>query len=174
MIKLKLKGLSKNELKKIIRKLELERKGFEKIFKGLNKKEVKDINIEDMIKEVKRALQELSYLKNGQKREDILKRDDYKCRLCGSKTYLQIHHLTPKECGGDDSVFNLITLCKSCHLFMHCNPKLIIKSKQRHINLINAGLVEAKAKGKKLGRPTGSKDKKLRRTSGYANRWLKK
>ncbi len=39
---------------------------------------------------------------------------------------------------------------------------------------INAGLVEAKRKGKKLGRPAGSTDKKRRRTSGYVNRWLKK
>jgi len=39
---------------------------------------------------------------------------------------------------------------------------------------INAGLTEAKMKGKVLGRPIGSKDKKRRRTSGYVNRWLKK
>ena len=39
---------------------------------------------------------------------------------------------------------------------------------------INAGLTEAKKQGKKLGRPSGSKDKKRRRTSGYVNRWLKK
>lgn len=31
-----------------------------------------------------------------------------------------------------------------------------------------------KAKGKKLGRPKGSKDKKVRRKSGYYNRWLNK
>lgn len=39
---------------------------------------------------------------------------------------------------------------------------------------INAGLTEAKRQGKVLGRPSGSKDKKRRRTSGYVNRWLKK
>jgi len=39
---------------------------------------------------------------------------------------------------------------------------------------INAGLNEAKRQGKTLGRPTGSKDKKRRRTSGYIHRWLKK
>lgn len=39
---------------------------------------------------------------------------------------------------------------------------------------VNAGLAEAKAKGKKLGRPKGSKDKKRRRVSGYHQRWSKK
>lgn len=37
----------------------------------------------------------------------------------------------------------------------------------------NEGLARAKAKGKKLGRPKGSKDKKVRRKSGYHQRWAK-
>ncbi len=36
---------------------------------------------------------------------------------------------------------------------------------------IMAGLYRAKASGKRLGRPFGSKDKKRRRTSGYVMRW---
>lgn len=39
---------------------------------------------------------------------------------------------------------------------------------------VNAGLSRAKAEGKKLGRPAGSKDKKRRRVSGYHLRWAKK
>jgi len=38
---------------------------------------------------------------------------------------------------------------------------------------INAGLDRAKAEGKKLGRPVGSKDKNRRRRSGYHLRWQK-
>ncbi len=38
----------------------------------------------------------------------------------------------------------------------------------------NAGLDRARRQGKKLGRPSGSKDKKRRRTSGYLRRWTKK
>ena len=38
---------------------------------------------------------------------------------------------------------------------------------------VNAGLKEAIRKGKKLGRPKGSKDKKVRRKSGYYQRWSK-
>jgi len=36
---------------------------------------------------------------------------------------------------------------------------------------INAGLTRAKLEGKTLGRPQGSKDKKIRRLSGYHLRW---
>lgn len=38
---------------------------------------------------------------------------------------------------------------------------------------INAGLKRAKEEGKKLGRPHGSTDKKVRRKSGYHLRWMK-
>lgn len=38
---------------------------------------------------------------------------------------------------------------------------------------VNAGLERAKAEGKKLGRPKGSKDKKVRTKSGYYMRWAK-
>ena len=36
---------------------------------------------------------------------------------------------------------------------------------------VNLGLKRAKAQGKKLGRPKGSKDKKVRRKSGYITRY---
>jgi len=39
---------------------------------------------------------------------------------------------------------------------------------------INAGLDRARKEGKTLGRPKGSKDKKVRRKSGYLQRWSKK
>lgn len=38
---------------------------------------------------------------------------------------------------------------------------------------VNAGLARAKAEGKTLGRPKGSKDKKKRTKSGYYLRWSK-
>jgi DNA invertase Pin-like site-specific DNA recombinase len=39
---------------------------------------------------------------------------------------------------------------------------------------INAGLDRARGENKQLGRPKGSKDKKIRRKSGYWQRWTKK
>jgi len=41
------------------------------------------------------------------------------------------------------------------------------------VNRINDGLSKARKQGKKLGRPTGSKDTKRRRKSGYLQRWGK-
>lgn len=41
------------------------------------------------------------------------------------------------------------------------------------ISRVNDGLDEARAKGKVLGRPKGSQDKKRRRLSGYYRRWGK-
>jgi len=39
---------------------------------------------------------------------------------------------------------------------------------------VNAGLARAKAEGKILGRPTGAKDKKVRKKGGYYLRYMKK
>jgi len=77
--------------------------------------------------------------------KDILKRDQYKCQLCGSKKKLQVHHIVPFKNIFDDilnehpeldiiknehelydimrndprlnNMDNLITYCKECHLF---------------------------------------------------------
>ena len=96
-------------------------------------------------------------------RELIKKRDNYSCRLCGDKVdILEVHHLTPKKEGGDNSIFNLISVCKSCHLFLHCNPKTVM----RHKEFISIGKKNGKA-----GRPEGSKDKYSRRREGYYKRW---
>ena len=109
------------------------------------------------------------------KRIKILERDNYECRLCGDggNFELELHHLTPFSNGGNNDINNLITLCKSCHLFMHCNPKLVMKQHIKHKERINAGLDRAKKEGKTLGRPKGKKDGKVRRKSGYYMRWKK-
>jgi len=55
------------------------------------------------------------------KKYDILKRDEYKCQMCGSERQLIIHHLD--ETGNLDNPNNaddnLITLCRSCHAKLH-------------------------------------------------------
>lgn len=59
------------------------------------------------------------------KRNIILKRDQYQCRLCGSKHSLQVHHIKyssdKKAWEYPNSV--LITLCKECHEKVHSDPK---------------------------------------------------
>lgn len=48
-------------------------------------------------------------------RDKILQRDNYKCKKCGNKNQLEIHHIVPYEIIKNHSEKNLITLCKSCH-----------------------------------------------------------
>jgi hypothetical protein len=55
------------------------------------------------------------------KRMDILKRDNFKCRVCGRKPddnvdiQLHVHHIRPYAEGGFTHEDNLITLCHTCH-----------------------------------------------------------
>ena len=53
------------------------------------------------------------------KRDQIIKRDNYTCQICGNKPkVLNVHHIIPatwQELYLDDD--NLITLCRYCHKF---------------------------------------------------------
>lgn len=51
-------------------------------------------------------------------REYILKRDEYKCQMCGKiGIALEVHHIRPKRLWPELTLVidNGITLCKSCH-----------------------------------------------------------
>ena len=54
-----------------------------------------------------------------EERKAIYKRDGYRCALCDSTRYLQIHHHVPRGEGGTNSPHNLITLCSDCHALAH-------------------------------------------------------
>lgn len=49
------------------------------------------------------------------KKQQILERDGFKCRICFRNTNLHIHHIIPRQHGGNHDPDNLITLCASCH-----------------------------------------------------------
>jgi hypothetical protein len=51
-------------------------------------------------------------------KEQVLERDSYKCRLCGSKECLNVHHSTYNNLYNED-LNDLITLCKRCHSNYH-------------------------------------------------------
>lgn len=48
------------------------------------------------------------------KREFVLKRDNYICQACLTKTASQVHHLTYKHFG-NEPLFELTSVCKTCH-----------------------------------------------------------
>lgn len=57
-------------------------------------------------------------LTNAQ-RKAIYRRDGYRCALCDSTKYIQLHHIIPRGAGGTDHPHNLITLCADCHAAAH-------------------------------------------------------
>jgi hypothetical protein len=65
------------------------------------------------------------------RRLDILERDSHKCRFCGSKTNLQVHHLEYENLlsAWEYSDERLITLCGMCHKKQHTKPLNIKKEK---------------------------------------------
>jgi 5-methylcytosine-specific restriction endonuclease McrA len=52
-------------------------------------------------------------------RNQVLKRDGWRCQLCGASKDLQVHHLKSRGNLGDDTMRNLITLCAKCHEALH-------------------------------------------------------
>ncbi len=52
-------------------------------------------------------------------RNQVLKRDDWRCQDCGAANDLQVHHMKPRSQLGGDVMHNLITLCVSCHRERH-------------------------------------------------------
>lgn len=52
-------------------------------------------------------------------RKTIYRRDGFRCALCDSTKYLQLHHVIPRGEGGPDTAQNLITLCSDCHAMAH-------------------------------------------------------
>ena len=54
-------------------------------------------------------------------RNQVLRRDGWRCQSCGTMSNLEVHHKEFRSQSGDDSEENLITLCTSCHDAVHQN-----------------------------------------------------
>ena len=50
-------------------------------------------------------------------------RDGFRCRSCGSRDHLEVHHIRQRKDGGSDSPDNLIILCHGCHMAWHEGKK---------------------------------------------------
>ena len=69
----------------------------------------------------------------------VMKRDNYKCRLCGTSLNLHLHHIDGRGKDLTNNVDNCIILCENCHLnVVHKNQK-----KYRPIlkEMINSGKI---------------------------------
>lgn len=52
-------------------------------------------------------------------RQNVLRRDNWRCQSCGSMSNLEVHHKQFRSHFGDDCELNLITLCTACHSQRH-------------------------------------------------------
>ena len=52
-------------------------------------------------------------------RRRVLARDGHKCRCCGSRKVLHVHHIELRSEGGPTRVWNLLVLCVRCHSLIH-------------------------------------------------------
>jgi 5-methylcytosine-specific restriction endonuclease McrA len=52
-------------------------------------------------------------------RQQVLRRDGWRCQSCGTLSNLEVHHKQFRSHSGDDSEQNLITVCSGCHSSLH-------------------------------------------------------
>ena len=52
-------------------------------------------------------------------RQQILRRDGWRCQSCGAMSNLEVHHRQFCSHSGADSEDNMITLCAACHSLVH-------------------------------------------------------
>jgi 5-methylcytosine-specific restriction endonuclease McrA len=52
-------------------------------------------------------------------RQEVLRRDSWRCQCCGGMSNLEVHHLQFRSHAGADVESNLVTLCSGCHSNIH-------------------------------------------------------
>src|SRR5271157_380269 len=52
-------------------------------------------------------------------RQQVLRRDGWRCQSCGTMSNLEVHHREFRSHSGTDLEENLITLCTACHGGVH-------------------------------------------------------
>ena len=56
---------------------------------------------------------------NKELRQQVLRRDGWRCQSCGAMSNLEVHHREFRSQSGHDSEENLVTLCNCCHSDIH-------------------------------------------------------
>ena len=59
-------------------------------------------------------------------RQQILRRDGWRCQFCGTMSNLQVHHQQFRSQAGADVESNLITLCADCHSVIHRRGQFVV------------------------------------------------
>ena len=58
-------------------------------------------------------------------RQQVLRRDGWRCQSCGAMSNLEVHHKQLRSHSGSDIEHNLITLCDHCHKSVHLGNSLL-------------------------------------------------
>ncbi len=70
-------------------------------------------------------------------REAVIHRDGYRCRCCGGKAHLTVHHLKWRMYGGATAVANLLTLCEGCHSLVHARLLILLGSDASQVTFVD-------------------------------------
>src|SRR5258708_3941447 len=89
-------------------------------------------------------------------REELLKKANFRCVMCGSSGPLELHHIVPISVGGTSDPSNLTVLCANCNRlaasgplelhFVHYLASLI----QQHPSFSRVGLEETVGEGSRV------------------------
>ena len=63
-----------------------------------------------------------SYMRSSQWRRVRRERrriDGFRCAICGARENLQVHHLSYERLGQPGEIYDLVTLCRDCHMMLH-------------------------------------------------------
>jgi len=59
-------------------------------------------------------------------RQQILRRDGWRCQSCGTMSNLEVHHREFRSHSGPDFEDNLITLCTACQSALPLRPHTLV------------------------------------------------
>ena len=58
-------------------------------------------------------------------RAAVWRRDQGRCRVCGGRTRLQVHHVQFRSQGGPWTTANCILICRDCHQDVHARILIV-------------------------------------------------
>ena len=85
-------------------------------------------------------------------RTNILVRDGGRCKICGTRRDLEVHHIKYRSEGGTHDEDNLITLCDEHHRLVHSNKKLFKPQLELAIKNLSVGTIELDMGDEDVGR----------------------
>jgi len=71
-------------------------------------------------------------------RRRVLARDGGHCRCCGSRRRIMVHHIRYRSHGGRTRVWNLISLCVSCHALVHAGLLILAGKRASDIRFLGS------------------------------------